>query len=51
MRGSFFIRGLGCANGMELDFSRFGTPTDNTFVQSFNGCLGQCFTVSIKDNA
>ncbi|WDJ75228.1 integrase core domain-containing protein [Xanthomonas campestris] len=29
---------------MELDFSRSGTPTNNTFVQSVNGCLRQdCF--------
>jgi putative transposase len=37
-------------NGVELDFSRPGTPTDNPFIESFNGklrmeCLnGQWFT-------
>jgi putative transposase len=26
-------------NGVTLDFSRPGKPTDNAFVESFNGCL------------
>lgn len=26
-------------NGVELDFSRRGTPTDNALVESFNGRL------------
>ncbi|HDS1128134.1 TPA: transposase [Stenotrophomonas maltophilia] len=28
-------------NGVELDFSRRGTPTDNAMVESFNGRLRQ----------
>ena len=28
-------------NGVELDFSRRGTPTDNTMLESFNGRLRQ----------
>jgi putative transposase len=28
------------ANGVTLDFSRPGKPTDNAFVESFNGRLG-----------
>lgn len=28
-------------NGVELDFSRCGTPTDNALVESFNGRLRQ----------
>jgi putative transposase len=26
-------------NGVTLDFNRRGKPTDNAFVESFNGCL------------
>jgi putative transposase len=34
------------SNGVKLDFSRPGKPTDNTFIESFNGrfrqeCLNQ----------
>ena len=28
-----------CENGVTLDFSRPGKPTDNAFVESFNGRL------------
>ena len=35
-----------CANGIALDFSRPGKPTDNAYVESFNAtvrleCLGR----------
>ena len=28
-------------NGVELDFSRLGKPTDNTFIEAFNGRFRQ----------
>jgi putative transposase len=28
-----------CRNGVRIDFSRPGKPTDNAFVESFNGTL------------
>ena len=28
-------------NGVELDFSRPGKPTDNAFIEAFNGCFRQ----------
>ena len=28
-------------NGLELDFSRPGKPTDNAFIEAFNGCFRQ----------
>ena len=41
-------------NGVTLDFSRPGKPTDNTFVESFNGrlrdeCLNVHWFLSITD--
>ncbi len=41
-------------NGVELDFSRPGKPTDNAFVESFNGkfraeCLNQAWFLSLED--
>jgi len=41
-------------NGVELDFSRPGTPTDNPFIEAFNGtlrreCLSQHWFLSITD--
>ena len=47
-------------NGVKLDFSRPGTPTDNAFIESFNGrfhsaesrrkeCLNQHWFVSLDD--
>ena len=33
-------------NGVILDFSRRGKPTDNAFIESFNGRLrGECLNV------
>ena len=42
--GSVFAadhRHCGLLNGAELDFSLQGGPTDNAFIQVFNGRLGQ----------
>lgn len=41
-------------NGVELDFSRRGTPTDNALVESFNGrprqeCLNEHWFLSLRD--
>lgn len=41
-------------NGVELDFSRRGTPTDNAMVESFNGrlrqeCLSEHWFLSLAD--
>ena len=41
-------------NGVELDFSRRGTPTDNALVESFNGrlrqeCLNEHWFLSLAD--
>jgi putative transposase len=41
-------------NGVELDFSRPGKPTDNAFIESFNGkfrqeCLNQHWFLSLED--
>ena len=41
---------------MELDFSRPGKPTDNTFIQAFNGrfrqeCLNENWFLSPEDAA
>ncbi|GHH06884.1 hypothetical protein GCM10008023_00340 [Sphingomonas glacialis] len=40
--------------GVVLDFSRPGTPTDNAFIESFNGtfraeCLNQHWCMSLED--
>ena len=42
------------ANGVELDFSRPGKPTDNAFIESFNGrvrqeCLNENWFLSLED--
>ena len=41
-------------NGVTLDFSRPGKPTDNAFVESFNGkfraeCLNTSWFLSLQD--
>lgn len=41
-------------NGVELDFSRRGTPTENAIVESFNGrlrqeCLNEHWFLSLAD--
>ena len=41
-------------NGVTLDFSRPGTPTNNAFIESFNGrvreeCLNQGYFTSLED--
>ena len=41
-------------NGVELDFSRHGKPTDNAFIESFNGrfrqeCLNENWFLSLED--
>lgn len=41
-------------NGVTLDFSRPGKPTDNAFVESFNGkvraeCIDQYWFLSLDD--
>jgi putative transposase len=45
---------LGSENGVELDFSRPGKPTDNAKVESFNGrfrseCLNAHWFLSLDD--
>ena len=57
--GSEFIRKHGtnaCENKVELDFSRPGKPTDNPFIESFNGsfrgldeCLNANWFFSLED--
>jgi putative transposase len=42
------------ANGVTLDFSRPGKPTDNAFIESFNGsvraeCLNENWFLSLDD--
>jgi putative transposase len=42
------------ANGVELDFTRPGKPTDNAFIESFNGrvrqeCLNENWFLSLED--
>ena len=42
------------ANGVTLDFSRPGKPTDNAFIEAFNGrrraeCLNQHWFMSLAD--
>jgi putative transposase len=41
-------------NGVELDFTRPGKPTDNAFIESFNGrvrqeCLNESWFLSLED--
>ena len=41
-------------NGVELDFSRSGKPTDNAFIEAFNGrfrqeCLNENWFLSLAD--
>lgn len=41
-------------NGVELDFSRPGTPTDNAFIEAFNAriraeCLNASWFLSLPD--
>ena len=41
-------------NGVEIDFTRPGKPTDNAFIESFNGrirqeCLNENWFLSLKD--
>lgn len=42
------------SHGVQLDFSRPGKPTDNPFIESFNGkfrekCLNQNWLLSLSD--
>ena len=42
------------SNGVKLDFSRLGKPTDNAFIESFNGrvrqeCLNENWFLSLAD--
>ena len=42
------------SNGVKLDFSRLGEPTDNAFIESFNGrvrqeCLNENWFLSLED--
>ena len=42
------------SNGVELDFKRPGKPTDNAFIESFNGrvrqeCLNENWFLSLDD--
>ncbi len=41
-------------NGVEIDFSRPGKPTDNAYIESFNGrlraeCLNASWFLSLSD--
>ena len=43
-----------CLNGVDLDFSRPGKPTDNVFIEVFNGrfrreCLNENWFLSLED--
>lgn len=43
-----------CSNKVELDYSRPGKPTDNAFIESFNGkvrqeCLNQHWFLNLQD--
>ncbi len=43
-----------CWNNVTLDFSRPGKPTDNAFIESFNGrlrqeCLNEHWFLSLED--
>lgn len=43
-----------CTRSVTLDFSRPGKPTDNAFIESFNGqlraeCLNQHWSMSLDD--
>ena len=43
-----------CLNGVELDFSRPGKPTDNAFIGAINGrfrqeCLNENWFLSLED--
>jgi len=45
---------LAYSNGVKLDFSRPGKPTDNPFIESFNGrlrqeCLNENWFLSLQD--
>jgi putative transposase len=45
---------VGLLNGVRLDFSRPGKPTDNAFIESFNGrlrdeCLNQHWFLSLDE--
>ncbi len=33
-------------NGVEIDFSRPGKPTDNAYIESFNGLRAECLNAS-----
>ena len=53
MNGSILLR-WAYLNGVELDFSRPGKPTDNAFIESFNGrfrqeCLNENWFLSLED--
>lgn len=50
-----FVDRWACDNGVTLDFSRPGKPTDNAFVGSFNGrlrdeCLNTHWFLSLEDD-
>ena len=52
--GSKLLEQWACLNGVELDFSRPGKPTDNAFIESFNGrlrqgCLNEKWFLSLQD--
>ena len=54
MRSIVGMAAEGYENGVTLDFSRPGKPTDNAFVESFNGrlrdeCLNAHWFLSIAD--
>ncbi len=45
---------MGYLNGVEIDFSRPGKPTDNAYIESFNGrlraeCLNASWFLSLAD--
>ena len=54
MRASWNGQAEGYDNGVTLDFSRPGKPTDNAFIESFNGrlrdeCLNAHWFMSLAD--